>query len=643
MKKGITLPALLLCGVFVFGQSTRIEKMLDSLKESRSDSKKIALLSKIAIAYSDSNYTKSLVYWKKALNLSLNQRNRDYAGDAYHQIGYTYMKMGEMGKALKNYQNAADVYRYTRNKKSLAGVYNDIGLIYRNQGKFDIALKNYLESLRLYNELSDIEGSAIVSNSIGQIYFYQENYPKAVEFFMQYFKVNQKLGNVRAVAGASNNIASAYMELNHYDDALEFFMKSLNIYDSLGIDIGVAIIRDNIGSLFFKKKQHNNALLYHLSALELFRKLKSPVRICFTLKNISEIYLAQERYSQAIKTLNESLQLAIQTEQKETERDIYKLLSEAYEKTGNSLKAYRNLKRFIALNDSIINVETLQKIEALQMEAQKEKHQRDIAEMNRKLKQQQLILYATLIGSFLFMLFLLFLLIENRGKRKALKKLQNLRSELYEYIGGAFDLLQLVKTDQTLDGVFSDSWNRLPDKSLGYEAKLYHFKAGSIIFSFILIYQHNTVNPSIFSLTIYNLINRFIKSGRSDFESLNNYLNSAIRNNTLTGIYPENSYRLLPFAIKENRLLNLSGKNFAIRQHGAFLMLNEDPWFNLHPGDIAYFFFSMETVTPTGEREFRKLIKSIDLVDFPEQPEIADNFLKTFDFDTTTIIFSLKV
>ncbi|HPS03708.1 MAG TPA: tetratricopeptide repeat protein, partial [Tenuifilaceae bacterium] len=184
-----SLAAILLAGSLslvtprLWGQPLSLDSLLHELSTVKSSEGKYKILSSIAISYSDSSYSKSLEYWLEALEVAKKLESSKYTADILHQIGFTYLKMGEPKSALANFQNAAELYVSLNDNADLAGVYNDMGLIYRSWGRYDSALEFYLKSYKLYERLANAEGMAMASNSIGQIYYYRENYTKAVDYF----------------------------------------------------------------------------------------------------------------------------------------------------------------------------------------------------------------------------------------------------------------------------------------------------------------------------------------------------------------------------------------------------------------------------------------------------------------------------
>lgn len=645
MTKRISIFAIYLSiflPVISFAESNKLDSLIQTLKFEKQDTVRYSTLSKIAIAYADSNYNKSLEYWKQALSLADKEGLREQAADAYHQVGFTYMKMGEMNQALQNLQNAADIYSYLNKKSLLAGVYNDIGLIHRNWGLYDKALQDYFNALNIYNEISDVEGTSMVSNNIGQIYYYREDYPKAIDYFVQYYNVNKKLGHVRSVAGASNNIASAYMELKRYDDALEYFMESLKIYDSIGLKIGVAIIRDNIGSLFYKKGQYDHALLYHLSALNIFKELQSPVRIANTMRNIGDVYIKLNRKSEAINTLQQALEIAQKIGIADTRRDIYKVLSNAYQSQGNYRQAFESLNNYISIKDSLLNIETLEKVESLQAQYERDKLENQIASIKQKAHNQKLILFLTIGFSAILLIMLVFLVTQVISKKRLVTQHQLIKESILNRIQTSCANLEIVSQDPTVNNFFSNTWQLIP-KEGNTSFEFYYFRKGAYQIAYAILTKKKHIRQQVLNFCIYNHIQNFLHENPNEIEKIKEYVDEQLKADPLTLDYAQTDYEILPFVINDKKILNLTNGNFALRQHGVFLYVDDCTWSNLHKDDIVYLFSTVSNEQKGGISELRKVVKSLDLIEFTEQLDVAQNFLTSLELDADSIILSLIV
>lgn len=629
----------------LWGQPLPLDSLFNSLLAEKSDEGKYRILSNIAISYSDSSYSKSLEYWLKALEVAKNIESGKYTADALHQIGFTYLKMGDPENALVNFQNAAKFYASLNDNTDLAGVYNDMGLIYRSWGRYDSALEFYLKSYKLYERLNNAEGMAIASNSIGQIYYYRENYSKAIDYFSSYMEINQGLGNYRAVAGACNNIASAYMELNHLEKALDYYMKAFSIYDSLGVKIGVGVIQDNIGTLFYSKGDYRNALLYHFNALKIFSELQSNTRKCLTLKNIGKVYLKQNRPDIAVGYLNQSLDMATSTGQKDVAREVHQTLASAYEATGDFPKAFYHLKSYQVLQDSMLNAETIDKIETLQAQFEMEKQAEQVSMVQHKLKLQKQAIWV--VGSLLTIMALLLVLLyrENRKKNATLVEAQKLKAGITNRLDAFIQYTLRVASDGTVGGFFTDFWELQPAVCNQVTCRLLYFKVSDASFAFILAIDNQNINSSFITLSLYFWVKN--NSSREMLSSVNfmKELRDNFASDPLTSDFNPSQYHIFPFIIKGDLILPLVVEGFTLWHSGELQLLKANQWAEPVRGDILYLYYAAtESPLPASkQQEIEEAIDSVASLKFDLQRETMQNLLKTLELGKFTYIFALKI
>lgn len=458
MHKSIINLLLVLFSLQGYTQNRSLDSLIHEFKTETVDTNKYNLCVKIAKAYSDSAYDKSLTYLNTALEIAQRSSDRNKLAQAYHQIGILYHKKGEFPTALKNYNDALIVHEYLKNKRGIGQMLNDIGLIYKTWGKYEKALEYYINALKLFDEIGDQESVSIASNNIGQIFYYRNDYEKAIEYFTKYLDFNKKNDYPRAVAGAANNIASAYMELNKLDLALNYYLLSLKIYDSLKIKLGVGVTNDNIGSLYLRQQKYIEALSYHNSALKIFEGSGSQSRTCVTLQNIGVANIKLRDYDKAIGYLERSLDLAKKLNLKETQKDVYANLSEVFQYNKQFEKAFACQTLYQQIKDSLINAETIGKIETIQAEYESQKKENELAEINKKLDyQKKLFLFFVVL--FLVFLFLIVLAIRENIQKK---KIINISKEQNSIVNRALNKLSgdyISLSNQIIDikSLFSDT------------------------------------------------------------------------------------------------------------------------------------------------------------------------------------------
>ncbi|MEY1640351.1 hypothetical protein [Tenuifilum osseticum] len=120
-------------------------------------------------------------------------------------------------------------------------------------------------------------------------------------------------------------------------------------------------------------------------------------------------------------------------------------------------------------------------------------------------------------------------------------------------------------------------------------------------------------------------------------EPLNHYLND----DPIVKSLGKNPIRLYPFVLYKKQILTLCPENMAFRQFGSFIVSSTLHWSNLRPGDIVYLFGTSND--KSAMIELRKVVKSIDLMEFSEQKDLALNFIQSLELKDDAFIVAFKV
>jgi len=163
-------------------------------------------------------------------------------------------------------------------------------------------------------------------------------------------------------------------------------------------------------------------LLYHSDAIRIFENIGSQQRLCVALQNVGQVYSKLNQPDQAIKHLNRSLEIATNLKLKESQKDVYNALAEAYSQKKYFEKAFYCHKLYVQIKDSLLNSETIEKIESIQAEYEAQKKERELTEINQKVDNQKVII-VIVAGLFILFIFLISLLVrENHHKKGIIKK-----------------------------------------------------------------------------------------------------------------------------------------------------------------------------------------------------------------------------
>ena len=206
------------------------------------------------------------------------------------EIGTLLALAGKYDKALKQYENALEIYKKLGNKAGTAVILNDIGSIYINIEKIDEALKWHKEALKIVEELENLKKDVIIDYYIKITYIDQWKLLKSSERDL-----------TRAKAAILNNIGIVYIEKGNYTEALKHLEMALQIDDEfMNIDqlIGKIHHLTNIGCIYDRQGKYTEALNHYEEAIKISKYFglgnHPNARIAERNKELSKMRLSQK-------------------------------------------------------------------------------------------------------------------------------------------------------------------------------------------------------------------------------------------------------------------------------------------------------------------------------------------------------------
>lgn len=334
----------------------------------------------------------------------------DSLAEADITLGEKLISASQKDSAFILLQRAVACARDLGNKKLTARALAGLGRIELGKlGPRDAPTKLFLESLSLYTELDDDYGIAYCNLQLGVLCYDIKNYEAAEKYFVQVLQATDEGKRFKTVA--LYLLALSYSELKKYDLAEEMFAlagKEANPGDSLF----------HLQLLTFKGKMYANkgepekaiALLTRgLSEYQSTIKAEAYAPIYAFLSTSSyqaghlkdAIAYGRQAYSYSLMSGAASIYL----------REAGQTLHQAYHQYGRNDSAYFYLNALRMLDDSVFNVQALQRV--VQMGGEYEfEQQRKLAQAEQALKDQlskqelerQKLWRNILLGGFVFVL-----------------------------------------------------------------------------------------------------------------------------------------------------------------------------------------------------------------------------------------------
>ncbi|MCU0427697.1 MAG: tetratricopeptide repeat protein [Candidatus Kapabacteria bacterium] len=342
-------------------------------------------LSNIGVVYYQlGNYKDALDYYGKSLRIREEIGNAMEICTSLNNIGVVYYQQGKYGQALEYYSKALRIYEAQNSKKDIAMSLRNMGIVYAEQGRYSEALENYFKSLRLLEELGIKDKISASLRSIGNVYFRQGRYSEALEYQTKSLRINQKIANKVGIAEDLRSIGDNYLTQGKYSEAIEVLLKALKLHEELGEKKNIATTLNSIGEIYKAQGKYQESLSCYQRSLGIQEETGDKVRVSQTLNHIGSAYRMLRNFDNTIFYSLRALRLADSLGARPQKRDAFEALSICYDSLGQHKRALEYHRQFVALKDSIVNAESLEKTAKLRESYDAEKREQQIALLSKE-------------------------------------------------------------------------------------------------------------------------------------------------------------------------------------------------------------------------------------------------------------------
>ena len=389
----------------------------DSLKrllaKNPADSVKVNLLNALSKSYFNDNPDTAIIIATSSKVLAEKIGFRPGLALALKNIGYVYYMKGTYSDAVKNWQQAQEVYQEIGDKKGVANMLSNQGAVFFNQGDEAKSLELHLQSLRISEEIKDTLRIVTSLNNIGSVYSNKKStWDQSIEYFMRAYKLSKVLGDQYLIGTATVNLGEMYYKKGDDNNALLYLNQSVKAFEG---SENLQYALNDIGRVYNHQQRYDDAIKMHLKAYEISKNLDIRLDMAQSLVWLAQSYFMKGDINAAIHAFNESLNVAIPMNALDEMREAYDGLTKSYSKKSDYKNAFRYQELLLGVKDSIYNTATAKKLGVLQFTFDLEKKQSEIELLNKDklLQEQEIKRQKTVRNSFMggFAIVLLFAMV----------------------------------------------------------------------------------------------------------------------------------------------------------------------------------------------------------------------------------------
>lgn len=414
-----------------------IDSLLLVLHQTPPDTSKVLLYQKIAAHYNVTVLDSAKAFSLKGLKLAkkLNFSKGEWIN--LSTLGNYYERKTEYDSAMVRYNQALKIIEKTNSDKGRAIVYNNIGMVDIRKGDFQKALDVIFVALRAEEKLNNSIGVAQAYNNIGVVHYYLEDYDKATEYLLKALEEQKKLGNLTGLQQGYNNVGAIFDYQGKFIEAIETYQKALVISRDLGDKALEASNLANIALAYSKIPDFEKANGFFQQSIALREAIDDKQGLAHSYTSYGENFRLQKRYALARKYLEEGLQYAEKNKLKLSSKEAYNSLAKLAKDENNPFLEAQFLRKYIAINDSILNETKAKAIEELETKYQTEKKENEIleqraqlAEKDLEVRQKNTIIYGGFSLAFILGLLGYLFYSQQKLKNRQLKKEADLQTAL---------------------------------------------------------------------------------------------------------------------------------------------------------------------------------------------------------------------
>ncbi|TJZ59976.1 tetratricopeptide repeat protein [Sphingobacterium olei] len=402
-----------------FGQ-TDIDSVVLKLQTAKADSTKVKLLQKAGLYYKTHDLNKAANYLDEAIKLA---EKINWDKGLSHTLltrGEIFNESGKHEEATEHYNNALKIATKINDKKLIAQILNNIGTVHAQKTEEVEAMEFYSRSLQIAEEINDKELIALGFLNLGIIASRQNDLKKSNAYTLKALKIYEQKKDWAKVAQTLNGIGLNYQSEGNIPEAEKYLYKALRLYEKENNKTGVAILYSQIAILY--EPDYQKIITLQLKSKKIWDEVNpTHFNAMVNLGNLGYTYLnlylagatnklngardTNLRYAESF--IQEAIELAKSTKNKEFESYFTGTLAEVQEQQGDFKNAYFNFREFHESNDSLYSQEIKNKISNIQSEREIALRDKQIALANLKMKSFWLygiIISITLIAVFMYFL-----------------------------------------------------------------------------------------------------------------------------------------------------------------------------------------------------------------------------------------------
>jgi tetratricopeptide (TPR) repeat protein len=201
------------------------------------------------VAQGQRQWTQAEEYYKKALQIKIDFNDRYAQAVTYHNLGAVAQEQRQWIQAEEYYKKALQIYIDFNDRYAQAGIYHNLGAVAENQRQWTQAEEYYKKTLQNYIDFNDRYEQADTFHQLGIVAQEQGQWTQAEEYYKKALQIKIDFNDRYAQASTHHQLGTVAAEQGKVEQAREYFLKALETLVTYEDEYNAGIVLRNLARI----------------------------------------------------------------------------------------------------------------------------------------------------------------------------------------------------------------------------------------------------------------------------------------------------------------------------------------------------------------------------------------------------------
>jgi diguanylate cyclase (GGDEF)-like protein len=281
-------------------------------------------------------------------------------GSALYVKGNTYYQQNKYKRAITQFLNASEYFSAPGKitQKKLGETYKKIAQSYKRLQNIEQTSFYYIKALEQFTAIEDLRSMALVLNTLADTERSMDNLVSALDYSNRgleiYRKIDEPLGKAKALMGAG----IIYRHIGRYEKSLTYLLEAQSYFKEVNDTNRVADSSNQLGFIYTRLKQFDLARSFYQLTIDLPKDKIKAKTLASALREMAVIYLDYQDYDAAMEMAKQAFQIYQTLNDKYKGSTTARVIANIYRDNENVPKSISYYRESLLLATQSGNIES---------------------------------------------------------------------------------------------------------------------------------------------------------------------------------------------------------------------------------------------------------------------------------------------